>query len=529
MFRVRIERILVGCFVILSAGLVQAEAPRNVIFMVGDGMGLNHVQAAGMFLNGAPGTLSFESLPYQAQVMTYSADSSITDSAAAATAMATGNKVNNGVISMAYPGDGHELQSLLEFYKARGTRTGLVTTDTMTGATPAGFGAHEPDRNNTSQIAGDYLNRSKPTVLLGGGGNGISASAAIAAGYTVVTDLAGMQAINTGAVSLLSGQFGSGSMPYEYDGVGSLPHLRQMATTALDILDDDPDGFFVLIEGGNIDHAAHSNDLARDVYETVEFQNTVQVVLNWAAGRTDTLVVVTADHETGGMSVPQNNGKGNLPTVTWSTTGHTGANVGVWAQGVNAEYITGTLNNTQFFKIITNPDPTIVIAPPDVMKSVTWAHNLPSSTDSFTLQNSGLGGYSYTITSDASWVWAEPASGTCTTETDTIWLAYDVAALPPGPYVAHLNVVSNEAPNSPRSFTVNLTVKSVPGDFDSDRDVDQEDFGRLQACLSGTGPMAAECLDADLDGTGHIDQIDMGLLQRCLSGPGNLADPHCAD
>ena len=127
--------------------------PKNVIILIGDGMGPEQVKAAGMYLNGLPGTLCFESLPHQGQVTTYSASSGITDSAAAATAIATGHKVNNGVISMAYPGNGSEYQTLLEIYKARGTRTGLVTSDAMTGATPAGFGAHEPSRTNTSQVA----------------------------------------------------------------------------------------------------------------------------------------------------------------------------------------------------------------------------------------------------------------------------------------------------------------------------------------------------------------------------------------
>jgi len=142
--------------------------------MIGDGMGFEHVKAGGMYLNGAPGTLCFESLPHQAQVMTRSANNSVTDSAAAGTAMATGNKVNNGVISMAYPGDGRELQTLLELYKARGTRTGLVTVDPVTGATPAAFGAHEPSRDNKSQIAADLLNQTRPNILLGGGGNSMT-------------------------------------------------------------------------------------------------------------------------------------------------------------------------------------------------------------------------------------------------------------------------------------------------------------------------------------------------------------------
>lgn len=522
---------LLACFAFLSAEAVVAGPPRNVIFLIGDGMGFGHVQAGGMYLNGSAGTLCFESLPYQAQVRTYSANSSITDSAAAATALATGIKVNNGVIAMAYPGDGRELQSLLEFYKARGASIGLVTSDAMTGATPAGFGAHESDRNNSSQIAGDYLNRSRPNILLGGGGVGMTTSAAIAAGYAVVTDSVGMLTVDTNLVTLLSGQFGSGSMPYEYVGLGSLPHLSQMAATALDVLDNDPDGFFLLVEGGNIDHAAHDNILVRDVHEVVEFNNAVQVALDWADGRTDTLVIVTADHETGGLSIVQNNGKGNLPTVSWSTGGHTGVNVGAWATGYNAEYVTGILDNTQFFRIITAAEPAIILSVASLTKWIAWGHDLPANVDTFTVRNTGMGALEYMIDTDAAWVHAEPAGGTCTTETDTIGLVYDTASLGVGEHVAHLTVADSEASNSPQTITVTLIVGSVPPDFDDDLDVDQEDYGVLQACLtSGAGgSLPAGCGRADFDGDGSVGQVDITIFLGCFGGPNVPVDPNCAD
>jgi len=118
--------------------------PTNVILFIGDGMGYNQVAAAGLYAHGASGTLSFEAFPNQAQVTTHSADSAITDSAASATAMATGRKANNGVISVAYPGDGHELPTVLEHAAAAGKATGLVTTTDISHATPAAFAAHEP-------------------------------------------------------------------------------------------------------------------------------------------------------------------------------------------------------------------------------------------------------------------------------------------------------------------------------------------------------------------------------------------------
>ncbi len=127
-----------------------------MIFLIGDGMGFEQVKAGGMYANGQVGTLSFELFPYNGELTTYSADSAVTDSAAAATALATGVKVNSGVISMAIPGDGSELETLLEYFKVRGKSTGLVTTTTMTHATPASFGAHEFSRQMYEQIADDY-------------------------------------------------------------------------------------------------------------------------------------------------------------------------------------------------------------------------------------------------------------------------------------------------------------------------------------------------------------------------------------
>jgi alkaline phosphatase len=347
--------ILAAAFILAACVVPASGQATNVIFCIGDGMGLSQVEAAGLYL----GTdLSFETFAYQGMVTTYSANSSVTDSAAAGTAMATGEKVNNGVISQAYPGDGADLTTLLEHYQAAGKSTGLVTTTYMTHATPAAFGAHEPSRNNTSQIAADYLTGSMPNVLFGGGANGMSVSAAQAAGYTVVTDAAGMAAVDTSAVDYISGQFGSTHLPYEADGnMGGLPHLSDMTTTALDILDNDSDGFFLMVEGGRIDHAGHDNNLARNVGETVEFSNMVAAVLTWAAGRDDTLVVVTADHETGGLTVLGDNGVGVLPTVSWSTTGHTGVDVPVYAWGLGADRFGGVMDNTDFFDAITVPEP----------------------------------------------------------------------------------------------------------------------------------------------------------------------------
>ena len=332
----------------------EPNLPKNVIFCIGDGMGFEKVKAAGMYAHGEPGTLPFEAFPYQGEVTTHSADSSMTDSAAAATALATGFKVNNGVLSTALPGDGRELYTLLEFFRDQGKSTGLVSTTFLTHATPAAFGAHNLSRSNLKEIADNYLNYTRPNVLFGGGGNGMSTKAAEAANYTLVTDRHSLLTLDMKNLSHVSGQFGDTNLPYEYDGLGDLPHLSEMAAAALDVLAQNRAGFFLMIEGGRIDHAGHSNDIERNVCETIEFSNTLRVVMDWSRARNDTLVIVTADHETGGLQVLENNGAGNFPTVSWSTEGHTSTNVPVYGWGPNSERIYGVMDNTDLFNVVHN-------------------------------------------------------------------------------------------------------------------------------------------------------------------------------
>ena len=246
------------------------KAPKNVILMIGDGMGYGAVEAAGIYANGKSGTLSFEQMPYIGQMSTYSANNAITDSAASATAMATGTKVNNGVVSVRTPGNKKELMTVLEICQEEGKSVGLVSTADISHATPACFATHDKDRDHYKEITEDYYRDSRPDVMLGGA-QYARPDKAKEVGYTVVENAKELMAIDTDTVQKLWGQFGKGHMPYEYDGAGDLPHLSDMAIKALDILDNDPDGYFIMIEGARIDHAGHANDIKRNVTETVEF------------------------------------------------------------------------------------------------------------------------------------------------------------------------------------------------------------------------------------------------------------------
>lgn len=249
-------------------------------------------------------------------------------------------------------------------------------------ATTAAFGAHELTRFFYGNIVDDYLNDSRPNVLLGSTqpgdmfiGFGIDPTKAANAGYQVATTRAELLAIDPNTATHVSGQFGVLDQPseYEYSLGGNTfydtnPFLNQMTDYAIDQLEEDPDGFFLVVEHEGADlsgHAASSGPsrIGAGIFATLELSNTVQGILDWIAGRadpTDTLLIVTADHETGGLAIQADNGAGNLPTVTYSTNNHTPQNVNAYVWGTNTSLVSGTIDNTDLFTIAV-PEPGIAI------------------------------------------------------------------------------------------------------------------------------------------------------------------------
>jgi alkaline phosphatase len=340
-------------FVMVLASAGCATAPKHVILFIGDGMGPEEVKAAGMYANGEAGTLFFERFPVQTVVITDNAGGTVTDSAAAGTAISTGRKVNNSVLSKAIPGDGSDLETMLEYYQKRGKSTGLVTTSFITDATPAAFASHADKRGDFNDIVADYLHVYRPNVLMGGNRH-IKADEARKAGYTVVTNRDEFFGLDTN-VALAAGLFGKkGTMPYLTDpNSGKYPGISEMTIMSIKLLERDPDGFFLMVEGGNIDHAGHVNKLLENVSETMAFDEAVAAAMEWAKDRKDVLIVVAADHETGGLTVVQNNGKGNLPGVTWANKKHSGAPVPLYAWGKGAVRLALVQDNTQIRAAIT--------------------------------------------------------------------------------------------------------------------------------------------------------------------------------
>ena len=364
---------------LILLGQTCSAAVKNVIVMIGDGMGFEQVKAASLYAYGEEGKLSFEQY-YRGEVTTHSADSykkesHATDSAASGTAMATGQKVKNGVVCQE---PNKPIKTILEILKEQGKTTGLITTVPLTHATPACYGAHNKSRSNYFDIARDYMTDSRPNILFGAyykNGKGLTQEKATKAGYTIamtrkqMLDMVGPIDKNSEEVFFLVGLFCPDGMPWEYDyyhpqkmlfpleeesvpTYDTIPHLSEMTSAALSVLDNDPDGFFLMVEGGTIDWAGHSNNIELNVFETLEFDRAFRRVIDWAIDRDDTLIIVTADHECGGLWVVKNNRRGSMPDVFWGTTHHTGANVPIYAVGQGAKEFIGVIDNTDIFRII---------------------------------------------------------------------------------------------------------------------------------------------------------------------------------
>ncbi len=381
-----------------------------MILLIGDGMGAAHRFAGQLLTAGRSGRLAMDRLPHLGQMNTLSVDHEtfVTDSAAAATAIATGSKTINGAVSM--NADGRPQPTMLELMQQAGRATGLVTTCQLTDATPAAFGAHVPHRSDQSEIARQFIHETRVDVLLGGGGAywyplgeanpfsdpeplramsrgtaGRLAEDAQDRGYQLVTsprDLAGVA--GSADVRRVLGLFaGQELFVQSEEGKGDLydpaVSLAEMTASAIQLLERSADGFFLMVEESAIDRMAHRNNAPLTLKGVLELDRAVQVATAFAAGRDDTLVIVTADHETGGLAIagsgdtpyPYEPGGGLLDTmlahedgpfpvadepygfvVGWATTGHTAAAVPVTAMGPGAETISGTFENTDLFPMV---------------------------------------------------------------------------------------------------------------------------------------------------------------------------------
>ena len=409
--------LIVGSFV-GNASLQSAEAKNpqsnekveNVIFMIPDGYSSAYATNYRLY----KGEESVMDPHLVGMHRTYSANSEVTDSAAAGTAMATGTKTNNGVISI--DPDGNELKSILQAAEESGKSSGLVATSTVTHATPAVFASHVETRANEKDIAPQLLQNDVDVYILGGGKKYFSEDLLNRAkqdGYEIVSDAQSLN--NIEKTNKLIGLFAEDSLSPELDReMTDEPSLQEMTSAAIDVLSNDKDGFFLMVEGSQIDWAGHANDAAWAMKDSEAFESAVEAALEFAKKDKKTLVVIAGDHDTGGMSVGGYGGSGAnleiLKNVTatgsymashinedqsnireiimhytgislteaeitqikqardpalqinsiiskhalvgWTHTGHTGTDIPVYAYGPQAHKFAGLIENTDFPKLM---------------------------------------------------------------------------------------------------------------------------------------------------------------------------------
>ena len=330
---------------------------RNIIYMIGDGMGLTHLTM--LELEGRYAPTSFDRAQNIALISTYSANNRVTDSAAAGTALATGYKTDNKMLGL-LP-DGSRPASLLTKARDKGMATGIVVTCALTHATPAAFYAHVDNRNNEPAIAADMVECGFD-VLIGGsrdlmrrhaGDKRSFAERLAAKGYTLADTLSAADNIHSGR---LVATCGGNHMPSMLEGRGDF--LPAAVGKALEILSANAEaagsGFALMVEGSQIDFESHTNNTAGILAEMRDFDKAIGVAMDFADSHPGTLVVVCADHETSGMAIPSNNkdfteSESGVKYV-YGTGSHTAAYVPVYLYGTGAESLNGIMDNTALSK-----------------------------------------------------------------------------------------------------------------------------------------------------------------------------------
>ena len=314
---------------------------KNVIFLIGDGMGFNHLEKTKIEQRRA---LHMETFPYKGSSRTRSLTDLVTDSAAGGSALATGIHLANETVGVFYTdkeGESYVPKNLSEYFKEKGKSTGIVTTDLTTGATPSDFSAHCESRYNNEELSLDQMASSLD--LIWGSTNGfVSRDMAQQSGFTYIEDYNGLLSLAPGSRSYA--QFVNPTWTVTQSEPNT-PNLEQMTLKAIELLNSNSNGFFLMVEGAHIDKHSHSN--YNDTKKTlnmeralIEFDNTVTVALNFAKNDGHTLVVVTADHETGGLTLDQN---GNY---AFTDGYHTAADVPVFVYGSDKIIANGeTVNN----------------------------------------------------------------------------------------------------------------------------------------------------------------------------------------
>ena len=321
--------------------------PENIILLIGDGMSIPQIYAS-MLTTDSP--TAFEQFPVSGLVKTTSKSHKITDSAAGGTAIATGNKTNNGMIGM--NADSIPVPSILEILSDKGMKTGVIATSYITHATPASFVAKNINRNNYEEIANDFANCEKVDLLIGGGRKHFNQRTDSidlikqmqSEGWNYYDTLINIDT-NSEKILVLADEGHLPSYPNRGD---FLPNATTLALKNL----ENKNGFLLMIEGSQIDFAGHNNDSTYLVNELLDFNNTIGVALDYAKEKQNTLVIVTADHETGGLTIIDPEGRYSKTEFHFSNGSHSPLPVPIFAFGPGANKFSGIMDNTDIMKKI---------------------------------------------------------------------------------------------------------------------------------------------------------------------------------
>ena len=345
---------------------------KNIILLISDGMSLSQVTSYRLLQGGPDARISMDKFPISGIVLTHSADAIVTDSASSATAFSTGQKTNNGALGLDQ--NKEVLENLTEKIHDYGFVSSLISTSEITHATPAAFASHVDLRWKTDEISKQMMDSNVMTILGGGrhffiteemGGNredGLNLMEQIKGSHTVLTKKEELSTFDTTNKGKVVGLFADEHLRdiERPDNHSSEPTTSEMLDFAinrsLDFNQNGCNGFFIMVEGSQVDWAGHANNVDYLVQEMKDFDDAVSMAHKFALENEDTLVIVTADHETGGLLIePETPTNYTSPEVKFSfNTGigygsHTGVPVPVYAFGPGSKNFTGTLDNTDIY------------------------------------------------------------------------------------------------------------------------------------------------------------------------------------